>query len=217
VAFAFELFHAPWEAGALRSAIEATVSAAGNRVAWVLSNHDFPRMPTRFGPENVRVAAMLLLTLPGTAFIYQGDEIGMDDGPGASPPFDRAGRDPHRHPMQWDGSPTGGFTTAQPWLEPVNPRQRNVEDERADPGSLLNLYRELIAFRSSLGSGFAFRDDAPAGMLAYDRGDHTVLLNTTGDPLEAPPAGAPVLATHPGALSAGEVAAHAGVIYLRNG
>jgi alpha-glucosidase len=217
VAFAFELFHSAWDAAALRSAVEATVAAAGSRVAWVLSNHDFQRMPTRFGPENVRVAAMLLLTLPGTAFIYQGDEIGMDDGPGASPPFDRAGRDPHRHPMQWDGSAAGAFTTGQPWLEPVNPERRNVEDERRDPASLLNLYRELIAFRSSLGSGFGFHDDAPDGMLAYDRGGHTVLLNTTSEPLQAPAAGAPVLATHPGALSAGEVAAHAGVICLRNG
>jgi alpha-glucosidase len=216
-AFAFELFHSPWEASALRSAIEATVNVAGSRAAWVLSNHDFKRMPTRFGPENVRVAAMLLLTLPGTAFIYQGDEIGMDDGPGATPPFDRAERDPHRHPMQWDGSPRGGFTTGEPWLESVNPERRNIADERRDPGSLLHLYRELIAFRRSLGPGFGFRDDAPAGMLAYNRGAHTVLLNTTSEPLQAPSVGACVLETHPGVLAGDEVAPHAGVICLGSG
>jgi alpha-glucosidase len=216
-AFAFELFHSPWEASALRSAIEATVNVAGSRAAWVLSNHDFKRMPTRFGPENVRVAAMLLLTLPGTAFIYQGDEIGMDDGPGATPPFDRAERDPHRHPMQWDGSPRGGFTTGEPWLESVNPERRNIADERRDPGSLLHLYRELIAFRRSLGPGFGFRDDAPVGMLAYNRGAHTVLLNTTSEPLQAPSVGACVLETHPGVLAGDEVAPHAGVICLGSG
>ena len=76
-AFAFELFHAPWEADALRAAI----AASGERAAWVLSNHDFPRLPDRFGRENVRAAAMLLLTLPGMAFVYQGEEIGQGDGP----------------------------------------------------------------------------------------------------------------------------------------
>ncbi|HYZ29082.1 MAG TPA: alpha-amylase family glycosyl hydrolase [Thermoleophilaceae bacterium] len=215
-AFAFELFHAPWDASALRSAIEATVDAAGNRAAWVLSNHDFPRMPTRFGPDNVRVATMMLLTLPGTAFIYQGDEVGMDDGPGHTPPFDRAGRDAHRHPMQWDASPSGGFTSGEPWLPLVDPERRNVADARNDPDSLLHLYRKLIAARRSLGPGFRFRDDAPEGMLAYDRGDRTVLLNTTSAPLRAPPVGNALLQTRADALSAGELDAHSGVVCLPN-
>ena len=215
-AFAFELFHAPWDATALRSAIEGTVAAAGSRAAWVLSNHDFPRMATRFGPENVRVAAMMLLTLPGTAFIYQGDEIGMDDGPGHDPPFDRAGRDAYRHPMQWDGSPTGGFTSGEPWLPPVDPERRNVDDEMRDPNSLLHLYRKLIETRRSLGPGFRFRDDTPQGMLAYERGDHTVLLNTTGEPLQAPSVGNALLETRAGALSADELAPHSGVLCLGN-
>ena len=86
--FAFELFHSPWDAGSLRSAIEATAAlahgdgAAG--AAWVLSNHDFPRLATRVGPENVGAAAILLLTLPGAAFVYQGEEIGQADGPGGA-------------------------------------------------------------------------------------------------------------------------------------
>jgi alpha-glucosidase len=148
-AFAFELFHAPWDREALTAAIEAAKAALGPGAAWVLSNHDFPRLATRFGEEHLREAAELLLTLPGTAFIYQGEEIGMADGPGANPPIDRAGRDGARHPMQWDGTADGGFTTGTPWLPMVDPGRRNVADQRDDPGSLLNHYRELIARRGS--------------------------------------------------------------------
>jgi alpha-glucosidase len=147
-AFAFELFHAPWDRGALTGAIERAQEALGSGVAWVLSNHDFPRLATRFGREHVHEAAELLLSLPGTAFIYQGEEIGMADGPGATPPIDRAGRDGARHPMQWDAS--GGFTTGTPWLPMVDPAERNVADQRDDPGSLLHHYRDLIARRAGL-------------------------------------------------------------------
>jgi alpha-glucosidase len=145
-AFAFELFHSPWERDRLDEAIAAASKLDGP--AWVLSNHDFPRLATRFGPENARAAAELLLSLPGTVFVYQGDEIGMADGPGASPPIDRAGRDGARHPMQWDAS--GGFTSGTPWLPMVDPQTRNVDDQREDPGSLLNHYRNLIAGRARL-------------------------------------------------------------------
>jgi alpha-glucosidase len=145
--FAFELLFSPWEEEALRAAIEP--AKALKRVAWVMSNHDFDRLATRVGEENLREAAELLLTLPGAAFIYQGDEIGLPNGPGADPPYDRAGRDPMRHPMQWDGSPNGGFTTGHPWLPPIDPQERNVKAQRADPDSLLNHYRRLIQSRRS--------------------------------------------------------------------
>src|SRR4051794_25191431 len=149
-AFAFELFHAPWDRQALTAAIEAAKAALGPGAAWVLSNHDFPRLATRFGEEHLREAAELLLTLPGTAFIYQGEGIGMAGGPGATPAIDRAGRDGARHPMQWTRD--GGFTQpgAKPWLPMVDPEKRNVADQRDDPDSLLNLYRELIARRRPL-------------------------------------------------------------------
>jgi alpha-glucosidase len=146
LAFAFELFHSPWDRDRQQAAIAAASEVGGT--AWVLSNHDFPRLATRFGEENARAAADLLLTLPGTAFIYQGEEIGMVDGPGASPPIDRAGRDGARHPMQWDAK--GGFTTGTPWLPMVDPAQRNVADQRDDPDSLLNHYRALIAHRHQM-------------------------------------------------------------------
>jgi alpha-glucosidase len=192
--FAFELLFSPWESEALRAAIEP--AAELNRVAWVLSNHDFDRLASRVGAENVRAAALLLLTLPGAAFVYQGDEIGLPNGPGADQPYDRAGRDRLRHPMQWDASPTGGFTTGKSWLPPIDPARRNVEAQRGDPGSLLELYRRLIALRRELGDGFRLLDAEP-GVLAFERGGHTVAVNTTAEPRSAP-AGEPVLATHEG-------------------
>jgi alpha-glucosidase len=157
-AFAFELFHAPWESVALETAIEAELALPGTS-AWALSNHDFPRLPDRYGEEAVRDAARLICSLPGIVFIYQGDEIGMRDGPGHDPPFDRACRDAHRHPMQWDGTSYGGFTTGAPWLPLVDPADANVADQRADPGSLLSLYRDLLAWRRAVREG---RDDARA-------------------------------------------------------
>src|SRR3954463_15755136 len=149
-AFGFELFHSPWDRDSLAAAIAGGVALERNEqpaTAWVLSNHDFPRLPNRYGAENVRAAALLLLPLPGPAFVYQGDEIGMADGPGADPPYDRAGRDGARHPMQWDPTENGGFTTGRPWLPAVDPAERNVEAQRDDPGSLLTLYRDLVALR----------------------------------------------------------------------
>jgi alpha-glucosidase len=171
--FAFELYFSPWQAERLANAIEP--AAELGRIAWVLSNHDFDRLATRVGAENLRAAAELLLTLPGAAFIYQGDELGLPTGPGVDPPYDRAGRDRFRHPMQWDASATGGFTTVDPWLPPIDPAARNVEAQRRDPGSLLNHYRRLIAARRDLGRGFRLLD-APPGTLAYARDGHVVTL-----------------------------------------
>lgn len=211
VLFAFELLHAPWEAGALRVALEACCAWPG--AAWVMSNHDFGRLATRFGDDNARAAAMLLLTLPGVAFLYQGDEIGMGDGSGGERSFDRAGRDRYRHPMQWDPSPGGGFSDGEPWLPPVDPPRRNVADQRGDPGSFLSLVRRLIAVRAGLEGPLELLD-AAEGLLAYRRGEHVVAINTGDEPLPAPlPADAEaVLGTHPGALCHGRVAPHAAVL-----
>jgi alpha-glucosidase len=211
-AFAFELLHASWDAERLRSAIAATTARPG--AAWVLSNHDFGRLVTRFGAENARSAALVLLTLPGPAFLYQGDEIGLADGPGGERLYDRAGRDRFRHPMQWDGSPSGGFTTGQAWLPPVDPERTNVEAQRDDPGSMLVFVRELIALRRELRGGIELLDAAP-GVLAYRRGEHVVAVNTTGEERPAPELGEAVLETSPGALAGGTLAPHSGA--LRSG
>jgi glycosidase len=190
--FGFELLFTPWDAGRLRDAIER--AAKLERVAWVMSNHDFDRLATRVGPENLRAAAVLLLMLPGAAFVYQGDEIGLVNGPGHEPPFDRAGRDGLRHPMQWDASAKAGFTTGEPWLPLVDPQERNVESQRGDTGSLLELYRRLVALRRTLGEGFRLLDAEP-GVVAFERGGQTVAVNTTGE-RRTVPRGETVLATH---------------------
>ncbi|MEA2374394.1 MAG: alpha-glucosidase, partial [Thermoleophilaceae bacterium] len=215
LAFGFELFHAPWERDALRAAIAAVAALERDgtpAAAWVLSNHDFPRLATRFGRENVRAAAMLLLTLPGAAFVYQGEEIGMADGPGAEPPVDRAGRDGARHPMQWEpDAPAGGFSDGRPWLPVVDPGDRSVAAQREDPGSLLTLYRDLIAVRPTL-RGPVELLDAEDGVLAYRRGEHLVAMNVTTEPRGAPPHGELVVASHGG--DGGELSPHAGVLAL---
>src|SRR5207248_4930304 len=151
------------------------------RVAWVMSNHDFGRLASRVGCENLRAAALLLLTLPGAAFVYQGDEIGLANGPGSDPPYDRAGRDPMRHPMQWDSGPTGGFTTGEPWLPAVDPAERNVEVQLDDPDSLLHLYRRLIEERRHLGEPFRLLDK-DGGIVAFKRGEDEIAIAVTPKP-----------------------------------
>jgi alpha-glucosidase len=190
--FAFELPHGAFEARRLRDVIARTTPL--ERVAWVLSNHDFPRVATRVGESRARLAAMLLLTLPGAAFLYQGEEIGMVEGPGADPPIDRAGRDPHRHPMQWEPAPSGGFTTGTPWLPQTDPERRSVAGQRGQAGSMLELYRALISVRSEL-TGPLEPLDAGPDVLAYRRGAHVVALNLGERPAEMPVAGEPLIAT----------------------
>lgn len=169
---------------------------------YALSNHDQSRQATRWGPERARAAAFLLLTLRGVAVLYAGEELGMLDADPAllpTPPFDRAGRDGYRTPMQWDGSPGGGFSTGAPWLPLVDPSTRNLVDQRADPVSLLSLYRRLIAARDSspaLGRGghrsiFGVAPDVLAWLRELDGERVLVMLNTGGESrrCELPPLG----------------------------
>ena len=129
----------------------------------MFSNHDQPRHIDRYGKHGdaearARAAALLLFTLPGTPFVYYGEELGMrnvklryrdlrDPYTKRFWPF-RPGRDPARTPMQWDGSDHAGFTTGRPWL-PVAAgyAELNVAGESADPRSLLALYKRLITLR----------------------------------------------------------------------
>ena len=92
----------------------------------MLGNHDQPRIATRVGARQARVAAMLLLTLPGTLTLYYGEELGMTNVPippeQVQDPAEKnepglgQGRDPERTPMLWDASRSAGFTTGSPWL-----------------------------------------------------------------------------------------------------
>jgi alpha-glucosidase len=214
--FAFEFLHGEWDAVPMRRVIEDALAAAareGTAPAWVMSNHDFGRLATRFGRARERAAALLLLTLPGTAFLYQGDEIGLGDGPGSDPAHDRAGRDRFRHPMQWDPSPNGGFSETDPWLAAVDPRERNVANQRDDPASTLSFVRELIAVRRELAAEFELLD-AGAAVLSFARGPHIVAVNMIGAAARAPAAaGEPLLETVPGAARGGALAPHAGAVF----
>ena len=174
LAFNFELLLSPWEHQHLTLAIERSeaLHPAGVWPTYAISNHDQSRHATRWGPERARAAAFLLLTLRGVAVLYAGEEIGMTDADPAllpTPPYDRAGRDGYRTPMQWDGSPTGGFTTGAPWLPLVNPERRNVAEQRGDPSSLLSLYRRLIAARE--------------GSPAWGQGEHRSIFGVAPDVL----------------------------------
>ncbi len=195
LAFNFELLLSPWEHQHLTLAIERSeaLHPPDTMPTYAISNHDQSRHATRWGPERARAAAFLTLMLRGVAVLYAGEEIGMVDAdPGIlpRPPFDRAGRDGVRTPMQWDGSPGGGFSTATPWLPLIDPETRNVANQAQDPKSLLSLYRRLISVRQgepALARGthrsiFA----VGAGVLAWLReadGDRVlVLLNTAAEP-----------------------------------
>ncbi len=205
--FNFQLVTLAWDARTLATAIAAYEAAlpADGWPNWVIGNHDQPRIATRVGPAQARVAAMLLLTLRGTPTIYYGDELGMADTP--IPPdrlvdpqrFDGPGRDPARTPMPWDATPTGGFTTGEPWL-PFGPDRAtvNVEAERDDPTSILTLHRALLALRRAepaLAVGSWSAIEASGSVLAYERrlGDRAfiVALNLGSEPaeLDLPPNG----------------------------
>jgi alpha-glucosidase len=194
VAFAFEAMNAGPNGRRMRSALAAAIETG--KVGWVLSNHDFERLASRFG-ESARAAAMLFLCLPGPVFIFQGDELGQPNGPGVTPPLDRADRDRFRHPMQWDASPTGGFTVGRPWLEPIDPVARNVADQAGDPTSTLELFRSAIALRGSLDGEVALRE-SPAEAVVLQRGDHVVAVNFGEQPVDITRDGEVVLEARPG-------------------
>jgi alpha-glucosidase len=155
---------------------------------------------------------MLLLTLRGTPTLYYGDELVLQD---VAIPSDRVqdpwaknepglgfGRDPERTPMPWDASANAGFTTGNPWL-PLNPdySERNVAAFQADPHSILNLYRDLIALRRDhpgLSTGRYLSRQTSDDVFAFERTDQNdrllVVLNFASEPRHvARPAGARVL------------------------
>jgi oligo-1,6-glucosidase/alpha-glucosidase len=197
--FNFQLIENGWNAGMLRSMIaayEASLPPHG-WPNWVIGSHDAPRIAARIGEAQARVAAILLLTLRGTPTLYQGDEIGIGrvdippdrvrDPQDLRQPGLGIGRDRSRTPMAWDAGPHAGFSTAEPWL-PLHPDwpTRNVAVQNGDPGSMLSLYRRLLALRRAepaLAVGSFALLDAPAGVLAYrrqyDGRDLSIFLNLT--------------------------------------
>ncbi|GMR10549.1 MAG: alpha-amylase family glycosyl hydrolase [Anaerolineae bacterium] len=187
------LVNLPWEAAKLRHYVEAFEGAlpSGARATLVLGSHDEPRLASRWGEAQARVAAIMLLTLRGTPIIYYGDEIGMLDSENAGlNPLDpwpvlaglpQLSRDSSRTPMQWDASPGSGFSAADeggtppnPWL-PIHPRagELNVASQQADPRSIYSLYSALIELRKSspalVHGSYQALDIQPEGNYVYLR------------------------------------------------
>jgi alpha-glucosidase len=198
--FAFEVLHAGGSAEAVRRAI-ASALAAG-KYGWVLSNHDFSRLGSRVGQSNIGAATVLLLALPGPAFIFQGDELGLVDEPTEGRQLDRHGRDAFRRPMPWDASPNGGFTSGVPWLPVARPLTGSVAEQEQDSGSQLNLVRDLIRLRRELSHGtvpgaagpsMEVLDSSP-DTVVVKRGTYVIAANFGDEPRPAP---APAPATAP--------------------
>ena len=197
LSFNFHFLEQPWIAERFRAVVEEWERLLP-KASWpdyTLSNHDRSRAVSRYGLERAGVAAVMLLTLRGTPFIYYGEEIGMTDVP--IPPervVDVDGRDPERTPMQWDASPNAGFTSGDPWLPlAFDHAKRNVAAQRDDPASLFSLYRRLGWLRKSspaLRRGSYRTIAAPRGVFAFSReadGERVLVAkNFTKDPQLVP-------------------------------
>jgi alpha-glucosidase len=184
--FNYRLAEISWDAGEIKDSLKTTQEIARTAKRWpsaVLGNHDLPRLLSRYGsPETARAAAVLLLTLPGSPFIYAGDEFGLEDAI-ITRQIDPGGRDAGRAPIPWEGPPDYGWkhSTAIPF--PANAATANFAALKDDPHSILQLYRNLILLRGSwpalVSDDFELLD-TPDGVVGYRRKDLSVLINCTG-------------------------------------
>ncbi|HEV8023944.1 MAG TPA: glycoside hydrolase family 13 protein [Candidatus Nanopelagicales bacterium] len=223
--FGFDFLVVPWEATAMRSVIERAIEAValvGAPPTWALSNHDSPRVVTRLGDgreglARARSLALVAHALPGSVYVYQGEELGLSDvhipdSARQDPVWFRSagqqkGRDGGRVPLPWFGTePPYGFTErfdVELWLpQPEGWAKSTIEAEDIDPFSTLNLYRTSLALRHShpgLSSGeFCFLDTDNPGVLAFGRGaDVVVIANTSGEWITSPAVGLVLLASGP--------------------
>jgi alpha-glucosidase len=233
-AFNFEYLDAAWSAAALRAVIDSTMAAndeVGAPTTWVLSNHDVVRHATRLGypvgsarmhgigaedpqPDSglglrrARAATLQMLALPGSAYLYQGEELGlpehttMPDDVRQDPAWFRSGhtekgRDGCRVPIPWEAdAPSYGFgPTDASWLpQPPVWSEYALDRQQGVAGSTWELYRSALALRKGyrLGSGEVAWQDGPADVLAFRNGDVLVLTNFGAEPV-ALPAGAQLL------------------------
>ncbi len=253
-AFNFPFLRAGWDAGRLRTVIDGTLAALGAVGAaptWVLSNHDETRHVTRYGrartgiddgtPDDppawavdldlgtrrARAAVLLLLGLPGGAYVYQGEELGLpevEDLPEDAlrdPIWERSGharrgRDGCRVPLPWSGTaPPFGFGPpgSTPWLpQPASWATRTVEAQSGDPSSILALYRSALALRADhpglAGESFGWLP-APDGVLLFERdAGFVVAVNLSSTPV-ALPDGFDVLLRSDGPSTSGPLGADA--------
>ncbi|HWI43611.1 MAG TPA: glycoside hydrolase family 13 protein [Nocardioides sp.] len=209
-AFNFGFLGTAWDAEAFAEVITesiAAVDAAAAAPTWVLSNHDVERHPTRYGGGPVglargRAATLAMLALPGSAYLYQGEELGLEqvDVPPEArqdPSWFRTGepgRDGCRVPLPWSGdAPPYGFSgpdsTGQPWIpQPEDWADLTVEAQEKDDASTLAFYRRALACRREVFEG---ADEAVAALAEQDvltvtRAGVRVLLNAGTKPVELP-------------------------------
>jgi alpha-glucosidase len=234
-AFNFQYLSTSWEGAALREIIEVSLAAmrpVGAPATWVLSNHDVTRHATRFasppgagtqtrepgdrtlGLRRARAATLLMLALPGSAYLYQGEELGLPDVTDLpdearqDPSYFRADgqdgfRDGCRVPIPWtrEGS-SYGFGSGGSWLpQPPDWGALSVEAQTGDPGSTLELYRTALTLRRErpgLGAGVAVEwREAPDGVLVFARPGFVCTANTTGTAVRLPAPGTLLLASGP--------------------
>src|SRR5215470_12585333 len=214
-----------WNAAAIMRLVQDYEAALpkGAWPNWVIGNHDQPRVATRLGPAQARVAMVMLLTLRGTPTLYYADELGHPSVPipagrerdpfGINMPGGTQGRDPVRTPMPWDGSGHAGFSTVEPWLPlPADAATLSVARQKDDARSMLSLTRALIALRRrepalALGEWAPFAVEGEA--VAYTRSweDETFLvvldLQSRAKTVRAATGGITgqiALSTHPGRI-----------------
>ena len=245
-AFQFDFLQAPWDEGWLRRVVDSAMASAARVDApstWVLSNHDVVRHLTRYarsqpdhlvesawdrsrwaaepadlvlGERRARAAILLTLALPGVAYVYQGEEFGLEeveDIPAAArqdPTFVQSGgadvgRDGCRVPLPWSGdAPPFGFSpdgaAAPPWLpQPAHWSARTAAAEAADDRSTLALYRDALRLRRAAFVGAPDLEwlATPPGVLAFRRGDLSCWVNTGSTAVPLPPKAELLLASGP--------------------
>jgi alpha-glucosidase len=259
-AFNFDFLLAPWQAEELRQSIVTSLSAhdlVGAPPTWVLSNHDTVREVSRYArPQDVRrlrglndlldlpadfdlglrrarAAALLMLALPGGAYIYQGEELGLpevedlpeevlQDPTWAQSGHTERGRDGCRVPIPWSGNkPPYGFSpdraAAPPWLpQPRSWAALTAESQSGEDGSTLELYRRALQIRrehAALGDGSLSWLDAPEDVIAFARDPGFVcIVNLSGDPASGPE-GAEMLLASGSLTDRGELPANTAAWY----
>jgi alpha-glucosidase len=223
-AFNFDFLQTPWDAGELHRSIEWSIAASrnvGSNSTWVLSNHDVERHVSRYGGgmlghRRARAALLLLLALPGSAYLYQGEELGLPfvnlpDAALRDPVWERSrhtirGRDGSRVPMPWGGDEPpfqfGANGTRAAWLPvPRSWRGLTVETQSRDPHSMLSLYRQALRLRRGeralRGEAFAWCESPPQTLVFARDPDVVCAVNLGSEAVRLPPYREILLASGP--------------------
>ena len=203
--FNFDLLIAPFEAKTLFRLINNTIEMLKSVDAyptWAISNHDSPRVASRVGAEEARALALFLFALPGSCYVYNGQELGLPDAELADsdrqdPSFLRTkgetkGRDGARVPMPWSGQVTPfGFSSGKPWLPlPTSWKDLTVESQVSDSQSSLSLYRNALSLRAKLlNDANDFTWDTSRiedGVIGFSRNGVKVYLNSGDKSIRLP-------------------------------